>query len=122
MPTEYEFHELANIFPLLEGKAFDELTADIKEHGLSQPIVLLGDHILDGRNRYRACKAAGVEPRFEQYEGDDPIHYVVSLNLHRGHLVVRCTLERQPAQPQLSEHQRRLVDYGRTLRTFELSE
>jgi hypothetical protein len=27
--------------------------------------------ILDGRNRYNACIAAGVEPRYIDYEGHD---------------------------------------------------
>ena len=29
--------------------------------------------ILDGRNRYRACEAAGFEPRFRAFVGDDPL-------------------------------------------------
>jgi N6-adenosine-specific RNA methylase IME4/ParB-like chromosome segregation protein Spo0J len=81
-----QFHPLANIFPLLEGVAFDELVADIHEHGLHEPIVVYEDRILDGRNRLRACQAAGVEPAFTAYTGDDPVAYVVSLNLRRRHL------------------------------------
>ena len=43
--------------------ALAELTADILEHGLREPIVLHPDgRVLDGRNRLRACQEAGVGP------------------------------------------------------------
>ena len=81
-----QFHKLANIFPLLDGAEFDALVEDIKNNGLHEPICLFEDQILDGRNRWRACLLADVEPRYTDYSGSDPLGYVVSLNLHRRHL------------------------------------
>jgi ParB-like chromosome segregation protein Spo0J len=83
MIKRMEFHSLANLFPSLEDKELDELAADIREHGLRDSIVAFEGKILDGRNRYLACKRAGVEPRFEAYEGADPLAYVVPLNVKR---------------------------------------
>jgi N6-adenosine-specific RNA methylase IME4 len=81
-----QFHPLEGIFPLMEGQEFDDLVADIKVHGQHEPIVIYQDQILDGRNRYRACVAAGVECASVPYTGNDPLGYVISLNLKRRHL------------------------------------
>ena len=79
-------HPLANLFPMMEGDDLAALVDDIKAHGLRETIVLLDGAILDGRNRFRACEIAGVTPRFRSYLGDDPLAYVLSLNLARRHL------------------------------------
>ena len=82
----YEYHELANLFPLMDESQYSDLVADIKENGLVESIVLHEEKILDGRNRYNACNDAGVEPNFVEYEGEDALSYVISLNLNRRHL------------------------------------
>lgn len=82
-----EFHEVANIFPLMDGSAFDQLVADVKANGLREPIWKHEEKIIDGRNRWRACGAAGAEPRFREWDGKGSlVGFVVSLNLHRRHL------------------------------------
>ena len=82
----YEYHELANLFPLMDNSQYGDLVSDVKSNGLIESIVLHENKILDGRNRYNACNDAGVEPIFTYYEGEDALSYVISLNLNRRHL------------------------------------
>jgi hypothetical protein len=91
MTDDLKFHPLADKFDLIEGLEFDELVADIKANGLRERIVLFQGMILDGRNRYRACLAAGVTREF--YNGDNVIKdeaaaraFVISANVRRRHL------------------------------------
>jgi len=80
-------HPVADLFPMLDGDDLYELTEDIKANGLLHPIVLDADgRILDGRNRFAACRAGGVEPTFTTYAGDDPDGYALSVNLARRNL------------------------------------
>ena len=80
------FHPWAELFPLLEGGAFEEFVADVKANGVREPVITYQGKILDGRNRYRACERLGIDPPQREYTGDSPLMYVISLNLHRRHL------------------------------------
>lgn len=82
----YPHHPLADIFPLIEGEEFHALVASVRLCGQRDPIVLYGAMVLDGRNRQRACVAAGVEPIYEDYTGTDPLAFVIDKNLRRRHL------------------------------------
>jgi len=83
-----EFHELANLFPLMEGEEFDQLCEDIRANGQLEPIWLHPNgSIVDGRNRYRACLMVGAEPKYRTWSGGGSlVSFIVSLNLHRRHL------------------------------------
>jgi len=84
---EVPIHEVANIFPMMSEADLTNLADDIKEHGLREPIWLHEGTIIDGRNRYRACRLAGVEPAFRDWDGSGSlVMFVLSLNLHRRHL------------------------------------
>jgi N6-adenosine-specific RNA methylase IME4 len=79
------FHPIADLFPM-DGEQLAALVDDIRANGLRDPIVEFEGLILDGRNRYEACYQSECEPRFQPFEGDDPIAFVLSKNLHRRHL------------------------------------
>lgn len=85
---EIDHHPIANIWPLMEGKEFEALKEDIKRtEKLLHPIVLFENKILDGRNRYNACKDLALKPDFVQLPaGTDPIAYVLSANEQRRHM------------------------------------
>jgi len=83
------FHPLADLFPMIEGPEFDALVEDIKTNEQQEPIALFEGQILDGRNRYRACLAAGVEPVFIEFIEEQPggaEAFVQARNINRRHL------------------------------------
>lgn len=85
-PVGVTWHPYADIFPWIEGAAFRELVEDVRKNGVLEPIVFLDNAILDGRNRYMAARELGIEyPRVE-YEGNDPLGFVIAKNLARRHL------------------------------------
>ena len=108
-----EFHPAANIFPLMQGEAFESLVADIRAHGQHEPIWLFNGKIIDGRNRYRACLEAGVEPKFRQYDGTEEwlVQFILSANLERRHLTsdqrAACAVEALSYERRLAKQRQR---------------
>jgi N6-adenosine-specific RNA methylase IME4 len=96
------FHPLADLFPLIEGREFDELVEDVRANGLRERVVLHEGRILDGRNRFRAARAAGLIDGevhnlpaaiaaqmfrlFDPLVEGEPLKWVLSKNLYRRHL------------------------------------
>ena len=85
---ELKFHEVAEVFPMLAEDALQNLADDIAKHGLREAICVDAENrIVDGRNRYLACKRVGAEMRFYDCpETESLVDLVLSLNLHRRHL------------------------------------
>jgi ParB family chromosome partitioning protein len=84
--TKFEIHPVANIFPVMSEQAFHELVADIEANGQREPVWLDTEgRVIDGRHRVRACDFLEREVLTETYEGDDPLGFAVSHNLHRNH-------------------------------------
>ncbi|MBB3608646.1 MT-A70 family methyltransferase [Rhizobium sp. BK602] len=79
-------HPLAALFPMLPDSEIDELARDIETHGQEQAVWLFDGKILDGRNRDEACHRLGIDAWTEDYKGNDPLGFVLSLNLRRRHL------------------------------------
>jgi hypothetical protein len=86
MITQYEFHEHCCIFPRCTDEELQLLVSDIRENGLLTPITRYEGKILDGRNRYLACEMLNIEPDYVDFDGKDPLPFVVSRNLCRRHL------------------------------------
>jgi hypothetical protein len=96
-----EFHEIANEFPLLSEEETQQLADDIKarikkgQKALIEPLMSYEEKLLDGRNRWNACKIAKYKLQAddvvsfeEEHEGEDPHLYVISTNIRRRHLTV----------------------------------
>lgn len=85
--NQYRVHPAAAVFPIMSGREFDELVEDVRVNGLREPVVVSGDQLIDGRNRVRACAAAGVVPEVRELaRGTDVASWVMSINVHRRHL------------------------------------
>ncbi len=81
-----KIHSLSSIFPKLDDVAFQALKQDIYANGLRNPIIIKNKEVLDGQNRLRACEELGIDPVFQEYEGEDLVEFVLAQNLHRRHL------------------------------------
>lgn len=84
--TVYETHPLAELIPAMSEEEYGELREDVATNGLREPITLYEGRVLDGRHRLRACDETGAEIRTREYDGDEPVVFVISMNVHRRHL------------------------------------
>jgi predicted RNA methylase len=86
MSDELLPHPAADAFPMMDRARYSELVEDIRNHGQREEILLCEGKILDGRNRYRACREIGIEPKIRNVEGN-PWDFAWSMNGQRRDLV-----------------------------------
>ena len=120
LPLDYDnlpIHPLADEWPMADAHEQASLQSSIKEQGILQQLTIYHDgkwHLLDGRNRKEAAKAAGYKLKptdFKVFEGDlkAAAAYVEAVNGHRRHMSkeqkearVRRLMAKYPDMPQES--------------------
>ena len=91
MTEQYPNHPAADLFPMMQGKQWEEFKEDIRKNGFQESVTLYKNQILDGRNRYKAAIELDIIDDLPISEIDDdhqfdPYQWVISRNLHRRHL------------------------------------
>lgn len=87
----YRVHPVLALFPWVDPETFDGIAEDILLWGLRHPIVLTHDKatIVDGRIRYLACEAVGVDVAYTtlpaDYTEDQTAGYILAINGTRSH-------------------------------------
>ena len=84
-------HPVCAMFPPMTAKELLDLAGDIRTNGLVHPIITNDGQIIDGRHRLKACREAGVEPRFlkwsDAYTGTMSVaRWIWSVNAERRHM------------------------------------
>lgn len=86
-----ERHPLSDAWPDMPQDELEALVADVRDHGVRQPIALFDGRVIDGWHRLKAAIRAGLHDvetfKLEDSpEGDDPAGYVIACNGYRRHL------------------------------------
>jgi N6-adenosine-specific RNA methylase IME4/ParB-like chromosome segregation protein Spo0J len=119
-------HPFAGLFDLLSARELADLSENIAAYGQHEPVMIHRNMILDGRNRYRACRLKGLPVRYEQFPGtnDEALDFVISKNVYRRHL---SSSQRALAMASYEEYRhggkrRNLVFQDAALRLEEIGE
>jgi hypothetical protein len=84
----HALHPVNALLPMMPDDELQSLARSIARSGLLRPILIDAEgQVIDGKCRLAACAIAGVEPRFETYQGDDPVAHIVRENVTcRAHM------------------------------------
>ena len=87
--TEIKIHPACDLFPAMSEDDFQELKANIAEHGVRDFVTFWKGQLVDGRHRVRAMQELGIDVMChasELFDDDDPLAFAISVNLKRRHL------------------------------------
>jgi hypothetical protein len=112
---DYPYHPVTQLFPLLEGPAFESLKKDIQENGQLVPVWIHQGQIIDGRNRDRACRELGIPTVVQEWNGKGSlVGFVLSQNVHRRHLnESQRAMVAARAKPHFEDEARRRMRAGK---------
>jgi len=90
-PSMLSLHPQADLVPEMSAEEFEEFAADVKKHGVQQPLELIPGTttIIDGRTRFKAAKLAdlaAVPVRDADLAGESPVAHMLRVAIHRRHL------------------------------------
>lgn len=86
MTATLTIHPAAAAFPMMTRDELNALAVDIAANGQREAIKVTADgQIVDGRNRFEACRLVKIEPLVELFD-DDPWTYSRSVNLWRRNM------------------------------------
>jgi hypothetical protein len=82
-------HPACDTIRMMNEGEYRSLVENIRKNGQRDPVVFLGDELLDGRNRWLACQELDIPCEFVTVTLKDignPIDWVIDRNLERRHM------------------------------------
>jgi hypothetical protein len=76
-------HRFSELFPPVVGKAYTKLARDLRRDGKVPPVTLFEGALLDGRARLHIAETHKLQCNTVDYEGNDPIGFLIKQNLPR---------------------------------------
>jgi hypothetical protein len=121
-------HPLANCFPMMADEKYRALVGSVKKDGLFDAITLYNGHILDGRNRFRACRETSTAPKFKLCLCD-PLDFLTSryvlqrtLNkTQRAHVAAKLANVRHGGDRRSGQHANLHLDRARVAKDLDVS-
>lgn len=85
-----ENHEANKILPAMSEREYEDLKESINRNGLRKNVIMLGNQVIAGWHRFRACKELGINPICVQYDpqrdGADLVEFILDEDINRRHL------------------------------------